>query len=91
MTKCSWRGHPHVGRVPLLSRIGRTVTSDQNEGVPIVPILMTVEEIASLFRVSRRAVYQWRDRGMLPSIKTPGRGIRFKRADVEAILNGAPK
>ena len=50
--------------------------------------LMTVGEISDLFRVSRRAVYHWRTRGMLPSIRTPGRGIRFKRADVEAILNG---
>ena len=56
-----------------------------------MPTLMTVEEIASLFRVSRRAVYHWRDRGMLPSIRTPGRGIRFKRADVEAVLSGAAR
>ena len=52
-----------------------------------MPVLLTVEEIASLFRVTRRAVYYWRDNGMLPAIRTPGRGIRFKREHVEAILN----
>lgn len=47
---------------------------------------MTVQEVAALFRVTDEAVRQWADAGKLASFRTPGRRLRFRRADVEAFL-----
>ena len=52
-----------------------------------MPILMTTEELAELLRVHIRVVHQWRQRGKIPAIRLPGRGYRFRRADIERLLN----
>ena len=54
-----------------------------------MPSLLTTEEIADIFRVTRRAVYYWKKNGMLPCVRTPGRGIRFRRDDVLKLLKSA--
>lgn len=61
----------------------------QMEGTSNMPSLLTTEEIADLFRVTRRAVYYWRKHGMLPAVRSPGRGIRFRRDDVLKLLETA--
>ncbi len=52
-----------------------------------MPILLTVPEVADIFRVSKKTVFYWRETGKLRATKTPGRGIRFKREHIEALLN----
>ena len=54
---------------------------------PNMPSILTVPEVAGLFRVSPKTVFGWQRAGRIPSFRTPGRGIRFKRADVEAFMN----
>jgi excisionase family DNA binding protein len=51
-----------------------------------MPALLTVPEVAEIFRVSQKTVSYWRATGKLRSLRTPGRGVRFKREDVLAIL-----
>jgi excisionase family DNA binding protein len=63
------------------------LSNEQSEGEDVVPILMTTEELAELLRVSTRVVHQWRQRGKIPAIRLPGRGYRFKREHIEALLN----
>ena len=51
-----------------------------------VPSILTVPEVADIFRVSRKAVFGWLRTGRLPHIRTPGGGIRIRRDDVLGIL-----
>jgi hypothetical protein len=54
--------------------------------------LMTEREVARMLHVSERAVYDYRRRGLLKSLKLPGRDgrcsrtIRYRRADVLEFL-----
>jgi excisionase family DNA binding protein len=67
---------------------GKTLPSEQ---IPrkerTVPSILTVPEVADIFRVCPKTVFGWQRSGKLPAIRTPGRGIRFKREHVDAILN----
>ena len=45
----------------------------------------TPEEVATLLKVSRQAVYNWIARGRLKAVKAE-RVTRIRRADVEALL-----
>ena len=47
--------------------------------------LMTVDEVAEIFRVSKASVYRWVERGLLPAVKV-GRIVRFNGQDVEQLL-----
>jgi excisionase family DNA binding protein len=51
-----------------------------------MPALLVASEVAQVFGVSRKTVFNWISSGKLPHIRTPGRGIRVKRDDVLAIL-----
>lgn len=48
--------------------------------------LLTAEEVAEIFRVSRRTVSRWAREHTIPSVKV-GATVRFHRADVEALLS----
>lgn len=48
--------------------------------------IMRPEEVAQLFKVSVRTVARWADQGLLPHFKTVGGHHRYRRAEVEAIL-----
>lgn len=48
--------------------------------------LLTEQEVARLFRVTRRTVERWRAEGILPYRKI-GRTIRFKWADLDEALD----
>jgi len=50
--------------------------------------LLTAAEVARQFRVSPGTPSRWRKSGALPGIKV-GRTIRFRRSDVEELLNPA--
>jgi excisionase family DNA binding protein len=49
------------------------------------PEVLTVAEIAGLFRVSRMTVHRWIGSGDLVPLSLPGRTLRFRRTDVEAL------
>jgi excisionase family DNA binding protein len=50
--------------------------------------LMTPSEVGKALRVDAKTVTRWAERGLLFSIKTPGGHNRFRRADIDAIMNG---
>lgn len=50
--------------------------------------LMTVAEVASMFRVSDETVHRWCRGGELPFIELPSGLKRFRRTEMEAILAG---
>lgn len=47
---------------------------------------LTTAEVAKIFRVSRNAVRKWVVSGWIPAFRTPGGAMRFRRADVDAVL-----
>ena len=51
--------------------------------------LLTTGDVAAMFRVTRRNVYEWDRAGWLrPCFRTLGGRLRYRRAEVEALLNG---
>ncbi|GAB2519821.1 helix-turn-helix domain-containing protein [Paramicrobacterium agarici] len=47
-----------------------------------------VSEAARIAYLSVDTIRRYADSGKLPSVRTPGNQRRFRRADVEALLNG---
>lgn len=47
--------------------------------------VLTVQEVARLFKVSRVTVWRWCQQGTLPAFKV-GRGWRMRRGEVEKIM-----
>lgn len=52
--------------------------------------LMTAAEVADWLRIDPKTVGRWVAAGRLRSIKTPGGHHRFKRGDIQAIVDGTP-
>ncbi|MGC1798664.1 MAG: helix-turn-helix domain-containing protein [Candidatus Acidiferrales bacterium] len=59
-------------------------------GSPTLPAstetLLTVPELAALLRLSTSAIRAWVLYKRIPYIKLGGKSIRFRRSDVEALL-----
>lgn len=54
------------------------------------PSLLTVSEVADLLRVSPRTVQRYAADRKLPAVTLPsGRGLRFRREDIDAFLVAA--
>jgi excisionase family DNA binding protein len=51
--------------------------------------LVTVSEIARMFRVSPKTVSRWERQGRIQAIKTPGGHRRFRAQDVQDLWNTA--
>ncbi len=49
-------------------------------------MLMTVFDICDLLQITDRTVRKWMDNGKLPAPVRLGRVVRFRRADIEALL-----
>ncbi len=57
--------------------------------MPSLPILLDAQEVAELLGVSERQVYALRKRGDLPPpIQLGPRCVRYRRAEVEAMVEG---
>ena len=55
-----------------------------NEGLPI---LLTVEEAASVLRTTRKAVYAMAERGQLPGLTRIGRRVLIRTRDLLDFLD----
>lgn len=54
---------------------------------PVVQNLLTVREVANIFRVSTLTIRRWSDKGVLPAIKINKRGDRrFSPEDINLIV-----
>lgn len=49
--------------------------------------VLTPSEVAAIFRVDPKTVSRWAQQGTLACFFTPGGHRRYRRADVEALLN----
>lgn len=52
--------------------------------------LLTAPQVAELLSVSAESVRSWVKAGTIPHIKLPSGVARFRQADIDAILSGAP-
>lgn len=50
--------------------------------------LLTMQDLAAELQVPIGTIYQWRHRGEGPPGLRVGRGVRFRRADVDRWLEG---
>jgi len=46
------------------------------------PLLLTVDEVATLLRTTRKAVYAMMERGLLPGVTRIGRRVLFRTDDL---------
>lgn len=53
-----------------------------------MPILLTAEELADLFRIKLATVYAWKFYGKIKAVKVGGR-LLFKQEDVLALIEEA--
>lgn len=51
-----------------------------------MPSLVVTREIAEAYRITEQTAHRWRREGKLPYIRLPGRGYRYRREDVFALL-----
>jgi excisionase family DNA binding protein len=51
------------------------------------PADLKISEAAALLGVSVKTVRRWEDKGYLSAVRTPSGHRRFRRAEVEALLN----
>ena len=47
--------------------------------------LYTVEEVCNIFKISRKTLYNWKDRGILAPIKI-GKSIRYSKEDINKLI-----
>jgi len=53
----------------------------------ILPDIMTLQEVADLFRVTTVTLKKWSDAGTIPCVRINSRGDRrFKKADIMKVL-----
>jgi len=57
-----------------------------DDPAPNVPDLLTAEEVAVPLRVKPATVTRWAREGKIDSLRTPGGQLRFRREDVEALI-----
>ena len=55
-------------------------------GFERLPLLLKVDEVAELLRVTKRSIYTMVDRGQIPGITKVGGRLRFRRDAIEAWL-----
>jgi excisionase family DNA binding protein len=48
--------------------------------------LLSSRQVADIYKVSVATIARWARNGSLPSVRTPSKRLRFRRADVEAAL-----
>ncbi len=51
--------------------------------------VLTVQEVAAIFRVNITTVHRWIKRNKLCAFRTPGHGLRIPQREIERIQAGA--
>lgn len=74
---------PKPGAVPARTGGRASVVSSD------APQLLRSHEVATIFDVTERTVINWAAAGKLPSLRTIGGHLRFRRDDVMRLLSGA--
>ncbi len=49
---------------------------------------MTGPEVQRMFKINRITLYRWRKKGLIPFVEYPKTKFRYRKADVEKILQG---
>jgi excisionase family DNA binding protein len=83
---------PMLRRVPkdeALASVGRNGTGRVGTATSEAPQLLRSHEVATIFDVTERTVINWAAAGKLPSLRTIGGHLRFRRDDVMRLLSGA--
>jgi excisionase family DNA binding protein len=52
--------------------------------------LITMQEAATLLRVSMKSLRRWDKNGQLPAVRTPGGNRRYRLSDIQRILGVIP-
>ena len=65
-----------------LALVGRAVKQ-----VPESEVLLTPAEVAKLFRVDPKTVTRWAKSGKLTAIRTLGGHRRYRKSEVDSLLN----
>jgi excisionase family DNA binding protein len=74
-----------------MNAVNRSITHEREQRA-VEPLLLTVEEVASLLRTTRKAIYSMIERGQLPGVLRIGRRVLICRTDLLDFLyhNCAP-
>lgn len=48
--------------------------------------LLTADEVCDLFKIHKRTLTRWVNDGKLPAVTLPSGRVRYRQADVDAIL-----
>lgn len=79
-----------TARPPVIHRIAKANSAPSRvSGAADAPQLLRSHEVASIFDVTERTVINWAAAGKLPSLRTIGGHLRFRRDDVMKLLSGA--
>lgn len=49
-------------------------------------VLLRVDEVAAIFRVSQQSIYNWVANGTLPCVRRLGQPIRFRRETIMELI-----
>jgi len=83
---------PAIRQPTALHRAGRPTNPVSAPGGILsageAPQLLRSHEVAAIFDVTERTVINWAASGKLPSLRTIGGHLRFRRDDVMRLLNG---
>jgi excisionase family DNA binding protein len=52
---------------------------------------LTTSEAADLLRVQARTIQYWAKSGRISALRISGRGVRFKREDILALISSDPR
>jgi excisionase family DNA binding protein len=76
-------------QVPKATPIAPARSAGRAAATGDAPQLLRSHEVATIFDVTERTVINWAAAGKLPSLRTIGGHLRFRRDDVMRLLSGA--
>lgn len=80
---------PMLRQVPKSPAVAAPRTNGRMAAGGDAPQLLRSHEVATIFDVTERTVINWAAAGKLPSLRTIGGHLRFRRDDVMRLLSGA--
>jgi len=58
--------------------------------LPEIEPLLTTRQVCTIFGITPKTVYRWTRTGMLPRVELHSRLWRYRRSDVQALIDGMP-